>query len=149
MCPCVAASLDAMRSPSTTSPEKSHTTIASGSSSSYGTPLALTTMSSSSGTRADRLPLVHATSPLRGSSACSAHTSRRRAAIASVTDRRLLADAPQVVHDVVAPAAEVVVQRDVVLVQAVVELGAVLVGLVKSVGGGCLCHPSPPAAGCG
>src|SRR3954469_20054311 len=130
MCPCVAASLDALRSPSTTSPDKSHTTIASGSSSSYGTPLALMTISSSSGTRAERLPLVHATSPLRGSSACSAHTSRRRAAMASVTDRRLLADPPQHVHDVVAAAAEVVVQRDVALVEAVVELGAVLVGLV-------------------
>src|SRR3954468_15574098 len=130
MCPCVAASLDALRSPSTTSPEKSHTTIASGSSSSYETPLALMTMSSSSGTRAERLPLVHATSPLRGSSACSAQTSRRRAAIRSVTDGRLLADAPQRVHDVVLAAAEVVVQRDVVLVEAVVELGAVLVRLV-------------------
>src|SRR3954451_24277683 len=130
MCPCIAASLDALRSPSTTSPEKSHTTIASGSSSSYGTPLALTTMSSSSGTRAERLPLVHATSPLRGSSACSAQTSRRRPAIASVTDPRLLADPPQRVHDVVAAAAEVVVQRHVVLVEAVVELAAVLAGLV-------------------
>src|SRR3954452_24277637 len=130
MCPCVAASLDALRSPSTTSPEKSHTTIASGSSSSYGTPLALTTISSSSGTRAARVPLFHATSPLRGSSACSAQTSRRRAATASVTDGRLLADAPQIVHDVVAAAAEMVVQRDVVVVEAVVELGAVLVGLV-------------------
>src|SRR3954449_7104246 len=130
MCPCVAASLDGWSEPSTTSPEKSHTTIASGSSSSYGTPLALTTISSSSGTRAERLPLVHATSPLRGSSACSAQTSRRRAATASVTDGRLLADAPQIVHDVVAAAAEMVVQRDVVVVEAVVELGAVLVGLV-------------------
>src|SRR3954465_7224549 len=106
MCPCVAASLDALRSPPTTSPERSQTTIASGSSSSYGTPLALMTMSSSSGTRAERLPLVHATRSLRGSSACSAQTSRRSAAIASVTDRRLLADPPQRVHDVVLAAAE-------------------------------------------
>src|SRR3954466_16146693 len=130
MCPCVAASLDALRSPSTTSPDKSHTTIASGSSSSYGTPLALMTMRSSSGTRAERLPLVHATSWLRGSSACSAQTSRRSAATASVTDRRLLADPPQRVHHVVAAAPEVVVQALVDRVELVVDRGAVLVGLV-------------------
>src|SRR3954468_5204171 len=87
------------------------------------------TMSSSSGTRAEMLPLVHATSALRGSSACSAHTSRRSAETASVTDRRLLADPAQRVHEV-AFAAEVVVQRDVALVEVVVDGGAVLVGLV-------------------
>src|SRR4051795_4747087 len=88
------------------------------------------TMRSWSGTRADRLPLVHATRPLRGSSAWSAQTSRRSAAIASVTDRRLLADPPQGVHDVVAAAAEVIVERDVALVELVVDRGAVLVGPV-------------------
>src|SRR4051794_16626159 len=88
------------------------------------------TMSSSPGTRAERFPLVHATSSLRGSSAWRAHTSWRRAATASVTDRRLLADPPQRVHDVVAAAAEVVVQRDVVRVELVVDGRAVLVGLV-------------------
>src|SRR4051812_10727399 len=88
------------------------------------------TMRSSSGTRAERFPAVQETRPLCGSSACSAQTSRRRAATRSVTDRRLLADAPQRVHDVVLAAAEVVVERDVVLVEAVVELGAVLVGVV-------------------
>src|SRR4051794_41945842 len=102
------------------------------------------TMSSSSGTRAERLPLVHATSPLRGSSACSAQTSRRRAATRSVTDRRLLADAPQRVHDVVLAAAEVVVERDVVLVEAVVEIGAGLVGAVDVAG-----HPFPRLRGPG
>src|SRR4051812_31746147 len=93
-------------------------------------PLALMTIRSSSGTRADTLPLVQATRPLRGSSACSAQTSRRSAATASVTDRRPLADPPQRVHDVVAAAAEVVVQAGVVLVELVVDGGAVLVGLV-------------------
>src|SRR4051812_47201790 len=88
------------------------------------------TIRSSSGTRAERLPLVHATSPLRGSSAWSAQTARRRAATASVTDRRLLADPPQRVHHVVAAAAEVVVQAHVELVELVVDGGAVLVGLV-------------------
>src|SRR3954454_20486508 len=87
------------------------------------------TMRSSSGTRAEMLPLVHATSSLRGSSAWSAHTSRRSAATASVTDRRLLADPAQRVHEIVV-AAEVVVQRDVSLVELVVDRGAVLVGLV-------------------
>src|SRR3954464_5299712 len=88
------------------------------------------TMRSSSGTRAERLPLVHATSSLRGSSACRAHTWRRSAATASVTDRRLLADPAKRVHDVVAAAAEVLVPRDVALVGVVVDGGAVLVGLV-------------------
>src|SRR5580765_8504980 len=87
------------------------------------------TMRSSSGTRAEMFPLVHATSPLRGSSACSAQTSRRSAATASVTDGRLLADPPQRVHEV-AFAAELVVQSDVALVELVVDGGAALVGLV-------------------
>src|ERR1700750_1333289 len=88
------------------------------------------TMRSSPATRAERWPAVHATSPLRGSSACSAQISRRSAAIASVMDGRLRADPPQRVHDVVAAPAEVVVQRDVALVEAVVDLGAPLVGLI-------------------
>src|SRR4051812_36556019 len=89
------------------------------------------TMSSSSGTRAEMLPLVQATSSLRGSSACSAHTSRRSAETASVTDRRLLADPAQRVHEIVV-AAEVVVQRDVSLVELVVARGAALVGWVDA-----------------
>src|SRR5689334_3526675 len=87
------------------------------------------TMRSSSGTRAEMFPLVHATRPLRGSSACSADTSRRSAATASVTDRRLPADAPQRVHQVVV-APEAVVQLDVARVELVVDGGAVLVGPV-------------------
>src|SRR4051812_50212796 len=102
------------------------------------------TMRSSPGTRAEMLPLVHATSSLRGSSAWSAHTSRRSAAIASVTDRRLLADPPQRVHDVVLAAAEVVVQRDVVLVEAVVDRGA---GLPRLVDGAAPPAPPPPPGG--
>src|SRR3954454_8098277 len=83
------------------------------------------TIRSSPGTRADRLPLVQATSPWRGSSRCSAQTSRRRA---SVTDRLPGADVAQVVHDVVAAAPEVVVQPRVVRVELVVDVGAALVG---------------------
>src|SRR5215210_537131 len=124
MQPCVAASLDGARWPSTSAPCRSHTTIASGVSSSYGTPLALMTMRSSPGTRADRLPLVHMTNPLRGSSACSAHTSRRSAATASVMDHLARPDAPQRVHDVVAASAEVIVQPDVALIEELVAVGA-------------------------
>src|SRR3954449_12068406 len=84
------------------------------------------TMSSSPGTRAERLPLVHATSALRGSSACSRQTSARRAAIVSVTDEVLLGTwLAKQVHDVVAAAAEVVVQHRVALVERVVGRGAV------------------------
>src|SRR3954468_13702690 len=124
MWPCVAASLDGRSGPSTSSPWRSQTTIASGSRSAYGTPLALMTISSSPGTRADRLPAVHATRPLRGSSMCSAHTSRRSA---SVTDQLPRAQLAQPVHHVVATAAEVVVQLRVVRVERVVGVGPALV----------------------
>ena len=77
------------------------------------------TISSSPGTRADRLPLVHATRPLRGSSACSAQTSRRSSS--GMDELRRVA---QAVHDVVAAAAEVVVQPGVVREQPVVGVGA-------------------------
>src|SRR3954453_19816135 len=94
-------------------------------------PLALMTMSASPGTRADRLPLVHATNPWRGSSRCSRKTSSRRAARASVTGLVLLRAQPaQEVHDVVAAAPEVVVEELVALVEAVVGFRAALVGAV-------------------
>src|SRR4029453_15499056 len=88
-------------------------------------PLALMTISSSPGTRAERLPAVHATNPLRGSSMCSAQTSRRSA---SVTDQLPRAQLAQPVHDVVAATAEVVVELGVVRVKRVVGVGATLVG---------------------
>src|SRR4051794_7470677 len=91
-------------------------------------PLALMTMTSSPGTRAERLPLVHATSPLRTSAPCSAQTSARSAAIASVMDHFPRPDPAQLVHDLVAAAAEVVVQPHVALVQHVVGVGAHGVG---------------------
>src|SRR3954447_518787 len=121
---CVAASLDGASSPSTSIPCRSHTTTAAGVSSSYGTPLALMTIRSSSGTRADRLPLVHATRPLRASSACRGPTSRRSAAVASVMDHLPRPDLAQLVHDLVAAAAEVVVQAHVALVEHVVGVAA-------------------------
>src|SRR3954447_509167 len=88
------------------------------------------TIRSSPGTRAEMLPLVQATSPLRGSSWWSSASSARRAATASAMDGLLGADAAQLVHDVVAAAAEVVVQADVARVELVVDVGPRGVGLV-------------------
>src|SRR3712207_540113 len=106
-------------------------TIAAGVSSSKVMPLALMTIRSSPGTRALRLPLVHATSPLRGNSACRSQTMRRSSSTSSVTDELLARGrAPQPVHDVVAVAAEVVVQPAVVLEQLVVAVGSGGVGHV-------------------
>src|SRR3954468_9099906 len=120
---CVRVSLDGASSPRTTRPERSHISIASGVRSSKATPLALMTISSSPGTRAEMLPLVQATSPLRGSSWWSSASSARREATASAMDGLLGADAAQLVHDVVAAPAEVVVQADVARVELVVDVG--------------------------
>src|ERR671923_721655 len=89
-------------------------------------PDALIAISSASGTRADTLPLVQATSPFETSSACSAQTSRRIAWASAMRDLPR-AQVAQPVHDVVAAAAEVVVQALVVLIQRVVGVGAACV----------------------
>src|SRR3954467_11441414 len=98
--------------------------MCSGVRSSKRIPLALITIRSSPGTRAERLPLVQATRPWRGSSRCSSHTSARR----SITDE--LPGALERVHAVVAAAAEVVVQAHVVGVELVVGVRGRRLGLI-------------------
>src|SRR3954463_10213425 len=88
------------------------------------------TIRSSPGTRAERLPLVQATRPLRGSSWWSAASSARSAATASPMDGLLDPDVAQLVHHVVAAAPEVVVQADVAGVELVVDVGPRGIGQV-------------------
>src|SRR4051794_21748690 len=88
------------------------------------------TIRSSPGTRAEMLPLVQATRPLRGSSWWRSASSARRAATVSSMDGLLEADAAQLVHHVVAAAAEVVVQPDVAGVELVVDVGPGRIGQV-------------------
>src|SRR3954471_17305501 len=85
-------------------------------------PLALMTIRSLPGTRADTFPLVHATSPLRGSSACSSQSSARTSAMRSPTDGLHCPDVAQLVHHIVAATAEVVVQPAVAGVELVVDV---------------------------
>src|SRR3954451_3491612 len=87
-------------------------------------PLALMTIRSWPGTRAEMFPLVHATSPVRGSSWWSSASSPRSAATASAMDDLADAEPAQLVHHVVAPASEVIVQADVVRVELVIDIGA-------------------------
>src|SRR5215212_2228945 len=89
------------------------------------------TISSASGTRAEMFPLVHATSPLAGSSACSAQTSRRSAPTSVTRDHLLRPQIAQRMHHVVATAPEVIVEPLVARVQQVVDVG---VALVRHVG---------------
>ena len=106
------------------SPKRSQTTIVSGVSASNWTPLALITISSSPGTRAERFPLVQLTSPCRGSSAWSSRElgagapPRRRSAPGAASR-----GPAELVHHR-APAAEGVVERRVVVVELVVASAA-------------------------
>ena len=101
---CVAVSLDGAYSPSTTLASRSTTTIDSGVRSSKATPLGLITTSSSPGTRAERLPLVHATSRLRTSSWWSALTVRRTSS-SVVIAAPIVRGSPRVVWTVSSPSA--------------------------------------------